>query len=391
MNNISNKCTYEKWDNCPEYFYIHWPFCSNRCHYCDFVALEKHDEFVEKYHESLCWQIKHFAKNFYKPEIKTIFIGGGTPSLYPLNLFQNFINLLDDNFCLKNLKEFTIEANPEDITKEHLENWKDLFVNRLSLGVQVLDQDILANLNRKQDIEKIHKVMEMAPNYFDNISVDLILGLPGVDDKIWLETLQTVCKWPIKHISIYLLTVYNNTKLYFRIKEKKIKILKDDKIVDLYEKTVDYLRSNNFEQYEISNFAKKGFESMHNIAYWDRKTYKGFGLGACSFDGKNRLQNENNLNKYLKNSNREKFEVEFIQESLTNDQIFLEKLMLGLRQNKGVDLPSMLYFLDEHKKDKFLNKIKTLKSDGLIKISGDTICLTLKGMMLENELILGLI
>ncbi|MFA5075057.1 MAG: radical SAM family heme chaperone HemW [Candidatus Babeliales bacterium] len=391
MNIFLNKITYEKWDICPESIYVHWPFCKNKCHYCDFVSLEKHDDFVKKYHEALCWQIKHFAKNFFKPEIKTIFIGGGTPSLYPLNLFHDLINVLNNNFCLKNLKEFTIEANPEDITQDHLETWKNLLVNRLSLGIQILDQNILANLNRKQDIEKIYKIIEIAPKYFDNISVDLILGLPGADDKIWFNTLKTICNWPIKHVSIYLLTVYNNTKLYFRIKEKKIKTLKDDKIIDLYEKTVHYLRLKNFEQYEISNFSKNGFESVHNKIYWDRGFYKGFGLGAASFDGKCRLQNENNLDKYLKNNSQESSFVEVVQEILTDEQIFLEKLMLGLRQNKGVDLQDMLYFLDEHKKNKFLERLETLKSKALIELAGDKIFLTLKGMMLENEIILNLI
>jgi len=385
-----SKNNYENWSFCPESLYIHWPFCANRCHYCDFIALEKHNDFIKQYHDALCWQIKHFAKKTLGSPIKTIFMGGGTPSLYPLDLLKELIDILNNSFDLNGLQEFTIESNPADLTKEHLKVYKSLGINRLSVGVQVLDDDVLSKLNRKQKKEDVYRLMEIVPEYFDNVSVDLILGLPGVAESVWNDTINRVVSWPIKHVSIYLLTVYQNTKLYYYVKDKKIKLLDDDKMVDLYQQTVDLLKTQGFAQYEISNFAKQNFESIHNVIYWDRKPYKGFGIGASSFDGEHRFYNEKSLDRYLKNCNKNLCCVEFVQERLDEQQVFIEKLMLGLRQKRGLDLHDMLYFLSGDRKRKFLEGADKLIAQSLLEKSGGRLYLTLKGMMLENEVILGL-
>ena len=376
-----------------EHIYIHWPFCRNKCHYCDFISFEKHEGFEEKYHKALCNQIKIWLKNYSlknKNSIKTIFLGGGSPGLYPLSLLKKLFIVIRKNFDLSNLNEVTIEANPQDITEKKLKVWKELGINRLSIGVQILDDKILQNLNRIQKNEDIFNVVKIIPNYFENISVDLILGLPGVTKEIWKRTLKTVTSWPITHISIYLLTVYEKTPLFFKVKNKKIKLLKEGEIIDLYEDTIRFLEKKDIKQYEISNFARKGFQSIHNKAYWDRRPYVGFGLGAASFDGSSRYINEKNLDKFLKNYNERKFSDCIFDEKLNKEQIFLETLMLGLRQKKGIDLQRMLYFLRDEKKDKFLDVLKLLKSTSLIQKRGGRISLTLRGMFLENEVILNL-
>src|SRR5579872_782314 len=170
----------------PKHLYIHWPFCSSKCYYCDFVALEQHESFQDAYHDTLCKEIITFAQNLRKntPEsgntIDTIFFGGGTPSLYPLNQLTKLFNVLHNNFNLKNSSEISLEANPADITEERLETWADLGINRISCGVQILDDDVLLRLNRRQRKKDVFNAMRILPKYFKNVSLDLILGLPDV-------------------------------------------------------------------------------------------------------------------------------------------------------------------------------------------------------------------
>ena len=381
------------WDSnvCPQGIYIHWPFCKNKCHYCDFVSFAKHEGYQQIYHEALLKEIKIFAKHLnrnLKKQIKTIFLGGGSPSLYPLDLLEELIDVLKDNFDFSLLKEFTIEANPADVTEKHLKCWRKIGINRLSIGVQVLDDKVLEKLNRYQKSQDVINLMKIAPKYFDNISIDLILGLPCVTNDIWKKTLQALALWPINHISIYFLTVYEKTKLYFRIKQGEVVLSNEEEQILLYEQTIRFLKKNGFNQYEISNFAKPGFESIHNIGYWDFLPYKGFGLSASSFDGFSRFMNYKNLSKYLNNVVVGKC---FDFEVLTEEQQVMEVLMLGLRQTKGMDLHRMLYLLKDSSKCKFLEKINSLKSQGLIKVFGSRIQLTLKGMFVENEVILNLL
>jgi oxygen-independent coproporphyrinogen III oxidase len=387
-----------QWVKCPKYFYIHWPFCKNKCHYCDFISFEKHEEFKQEYHFSLCKEVERFShqcmldskKSKEDFEVGTIFFGGGSPSLYPRTLMEELFKILDDNFNLKKLQEVTIEINPADVTEEKLKSWADFGINRLSVGVQVLDDEVLHNLNRKQSKQNVYNLINLAPRYFDSISIDLILGLPGVTPLIWQNTLQTIVNWPITHISVYLLTVYEYTPLFFKIQDKTIKLAKEEQLIAQYEYTVNFLEKNDFEQYEISNFAKSGFESIHNKAYWDLKPYKGFGLAAASFNGQTRFVNEKNLIKYLQRCNDPSRNVFCSKENLNRKQKILEKLMLDLRQKKGLDLQYMLYFLSSVEKTKFLDGLEALKLQSLIRIEGKRAYLTLKGMLLENEVILKL-
>ncbi len=370
-----------------EHIYIHWPFCNSKCYYCDFLSFCNKTNQDKEYHDVLCSQLKYFKDN--NSKIKTIYIGGGTPSIYPLDLLKELFENLNKNFDLSDAKEITIEANPADITKEKLEAWKSFGINRLSMGVQILDDQILAKIGRRQTVSDAINAIKLSKKYFDNISVDLILGLPDVTDEIWQNSLKAVVSWPVKHISVYILTLYNKTKLYDLVKRNEISLQKDDTIISHYIKTVEFLEKNDFMQYEISNFSKVGFESLHNMAYWDRKPYLGLGLGASSFDGTARYVNETNLNKFL-NINLNPLNCAQ-KEILTDKQVFIEKLMLDLRKKNGGDLHSMLYFLKSADKIKFLNSIEELKKQGLILQIGGKVSLTQKGLLLENEVVLKLI
>jgi len=372
--------------------YIHWPFCTSKCYYCDFVAFEQHGDFQERYHRALINEIITFAKRFSnKQKITTIFIGGGTPSLYPLQEYEELFDILKTYFDLDGIQEISMEANPADITEEHLDAWESFGINRLSLGVQVLDDDVLFRLNRRQRILDVTRAAQLIPKYFDNFSFDFIIGLPGVSETTWKHTIKQALLWPLKHVSVYFLTVHEKTPLYFKVSSGKVTLPQEEDIVQMFEWTIAILHDAGFEHYEISNFAQPGYASIHNKGYWDYKLYKGFGVGACSFDGNRRFTNEKNLTRYLQKIENNAFnELESI-ELLTVQQKKMELWMLGLRQKKGIPIQKMTCQLNDDEKIKFFNNVEMLKSLDFLRDYDNTLSLTTKGMILENEVLLKLL
>jgi len=375
----------------PTSIYVHWPFCVTRCSYCDFVALEQHEPFQHEYHKALCQEVETFyggAQGERPSPVQTIYFGGGTPSRYPEPMLEELFSTLFSHISLCDTPEITIEANPADITREKLAFWKYVGINRLSIGVQCLDDSVLQKLNRRQSVHDVLKAIDLASAVFDNISVDLMLGLPGLDDASWFNnTLATVVRWPITHISLYFLTIYEKTPIYFQLERKELVLPNEDSVVDWYERSVDYLDTHGFKQYEISNFAKQGYYSRHNKAYWDRKPYKGFGLGASSFDGVMRSTNTALLADYIKKGLPYSIVIPYTFEILTEKQILLEELMLGLRQSGGFDLQRVIYFLKSDEKEKLVHTILSLEVAGFIQRDNNRIWLTRKGMILENEIV----
>ena len=373
-----------------ESVYIHWPFCPYKCHFCPFVALASHDQFMPQYHRMLCKEIRDFCQQVdQKSSIKTVFLGGGTPSTYPNDLLLDMFGTLNNALTLDETAEISIEVNPGTVNQERLETWKQVGINRLSIGVQSLKDDVLKKLNRHQSAADVFRLLDSAHLLFDNISVDIILGLPGVSVDDWKELLETLVTWPIKHMSMYFLTVHEDTPLYFGVKAKKIMLPTDDTIVDLYEWSVNYLALHGFARYEISNFARQGYESRHNSVYWHRKPYKGFGLGACSFDGKNRFQNQKNLTNYLEGVDQGK-NIHSFSETLTQEQEWLEIVMLGLRQSQGVRIADVIHNLTPEQRTNFYQKINILRDENLLTCNDDVVRLTSSGLAVENEIVLKL-
>lgn len=375
----------------PESLYIHWPFCTSKCYYCDFVALEQHADFQDAYHATLMREIATYAATRpTKPVIKTIFIGGGTPSLYPPDKLADLFTLLHEVFDLSQTDEITLEANPADITEDKTDTWVHIGINRISCGVQVLDDEVLQRLNRRQRIMDVYKAAAILPKYFDNVSMDLIIGLPGVNNATWDKTVKTITSWPIQHISIYFLTVHEKTPLYYKVSKGELVLPNEDALLDLYEQTVAYLATQGFTQYEISNFSKPGLASTHNTRYWDRRPYKGFGIGAASFDGANRTINEKNLTRYLDAGQNGMFAPSEL-ETLTPQQVSLERIMLSLRQANGMLLHDMIDCVGMERQKILLAKLEEFAQTGLLRIENNRVTLTLRGMILENEVVLRLI
>lgn len=373
--------------------YVHWPFCPYKCHFCPFVALAGHDQFMERYHIALKKEIQSFAKNTQKTPLKTIFLGGGTPSTYPLNLLLDTFDTIYKEFVCDLQIEVSMEVNPGTVSEEKLIQWKKLGINRLSIGVQSLNDNVLKKLNRHQSVSDVEELMTMATPLFDNISIDLIVGLPGISCDEWKKMIETIVQWPINHVSMYFLTVHEDTPLYFGVKQQKIILPSDDAIVDLYYWTIEYFSRYGLYQYEVSNFGRENYESRHNSVYWQRKPYKGFGLGACSFDGQARFQNEKSLMKYLEGIEQDK-NITIFCEQLTEEQAWLEMLMLGLRQSKGVLLKDITQPLSEQQKKLFFESVSILCQAKLLdyKKTGEHefIVLTPKGLSVVNEVVVKL-
>lgn len=359
-----------------------------------------------QYHAALKREILDFARGFeVKPKIETIFLGGGTPSTYPndllLDLSETLHNLFDleTNLGIHRVQqthlvgvpwEFTIEVNPGTVKPGQIEVWKQAGINRLSIGVQSLNDKVLHNLNRLQTVKDVTTLIDLAHKQIENLSIDMIIGLPGIDQAQWKEMVQTVTSWPIKHMSVYFLTIHEGTALFYRLNASEqaqrdaVRLPEEDGVVDLYLWTVDFLASKGFEQYEISNFAKPGYRSQHNQAYWRYNGYKGFGVGACSFEQPNiRMQNEKNIFNYIEKVEKGENPVSWT-EQLTDDQLKLERMMLGLRQTHGIawaDLPLARTSPVVHE----------LIASGFIQENEERLKLTPAGLAVENDIVLKLI
>ena len=367
--------------------YIHWPFCPYRCHFCPFVALASHDNYMDRYHYALKKEIQTFSAPLsHAFTLDTIYIGGGTPSTYPNLLLVDMFNMLKETYIIKKGAEITIEVNPGTVRQEQPQLWSSLGITRMSVGVQSLKEKTLQNLNRLHSVEDVYKVFTYASPFFDNISVDLILGLPGVQQKEWKQYLKEIVTWPITHISVYFLMVHENTPLYFKVQNNKVSLPKDTTVIELYYWTRELLVSAGFYQYEISNFAKPGYESKHNIMYWERYAYKGFGLGACSFDGQSRFQNEKNLIKYLVGAEKGENVINFY-ERLTDKQIRLERLMLGLRRPQGVLLETIIDGLTSNELKDVATHMAWLKEHNFVNEHNGYVTLTQAGLIVENEIV----
>ncbi len=366
--------------------YIHWPFCPYKCHYCPFVAIAGHDQFMSDYHTSLMVEIETFASQVPKKlSLDTIYLGGGTPSTWPNELLLDMFGRLRAIFSMEAISEITLEANPGTVEPGKLEVWKEAGINRISIGVQSLNDEVLANLNRHQKVSDVYKLIHNAAPLFNNLSIDLIIGLPGVSAQEWKKMVVEICHWPITHISLYFLSIHEETPLYFRIKKKEITIIPDDEMVDLYYWSVETLNKYGLMQYEISSFARAGYESKHNQVYWDRKPYKGFGMGACSFDGIGRFQNEKNLSRYLINAQKGE-DLTISGDQLTQEEVRLEKLMLGLRRKNGVIMSEVIGELPAEKQALFKQRVAELEKGSFVRCDGDKLYLMPTALAMENEI-----
>ncbi|MBI5572935.1 MAG: radical SAM family heme chaperone HemW [Elusimicrobia bacterium] len=325
---------------------------------------------IDRYLIALAKEIDLSVPSTLYPIPSTLYIGGGTPSILSEKqsefLFKDLFNYFH-NYESSIIPEITFEANPESITEQKLKTLKDYGVNRLSIGLQSFDNKILKFLGRVHTVKDFLRCYESARRVgFENINIDLIFGIPGQTLKNWKTTLKCAIQVNPEHISIYSLTIENGTRFFETELQKD-----DDTDADMYEFAIDELKKNGFHHYEISNFAKPGFECKHNINYWKNGGYLGFGLGAVSYINGKRIKNTENLTDYLNGKFRSDFE------ELNCEQKMSEDLMLGLRLTDGMEISA-------HIKEKFSVAISNLKNDGLLKEQNNFLKLTDKGIMFAN-------
>lgn len=330
--------------------YLHIPFCKSKCAYCDFNSYACHDQAVIlRYLTALNQEITLASKRFAYAKIDTVYIGGGTPSALDERQITSVFESLENAFDLSCVKEFSIECNPESITDEKLAVYKQHGVRRVSIGVQSLSDDNLKAIGRLHTAKVALDKIRLAKEYFDNVSCDLIVGLPFDTEDVIREEVQTLCP-VVDHISMYELSVEKGTRLERMIQNGKIVLPSDDDTQSLFDVAFDTAKQCGFERYEVSNFAKQGKISLHNFGYWTREEYLGLGAGAHSLvktsDGKTLLERETRyanlspLDDYInavENVSDYKDIARESVEKLTQKDVTNEKIMLGLRTVKGVE------------------------------------------------------
>lgn len=315
--------------------YVHIPFCKSRCIYCDFYSTLRLD-LQSKYVEQLCCELDYRKSYLPNRTLKTIYFGGGTPSTLSVADNERLIKKIKSIFAFDTDYEFTIEANPGDITAEKLQAWHNFGINRLSIGIQSFDDHQLRWLNRRHTAQDAKQAVELAKQYgFDNISIDIIYGLPNQTIDMLLNDIHTAIQLDIQHISTYCLTYERNTPLYQLMQNKAIVPTDDDLLNEMYDLIVNELTQNEFEHYEVSNFCKHNMYSRHNNAYWKGEEYLGIGAAAHSYNKKSRQYNEPDLLRYINNKQSP------VIEQLSEVDLYNEKIMLGLRTAKGIDLSQL--------------------------------------------------
>jgi len=366
--------------------YIHIPFCDHKCIYCDFYSIIK-TENVPGFISCIKKEISSFDNVMNDTEITSIFFGGGTPSLLDPELIGEILDIFLKNYILSSNCEITLETNPGTVDFHKLKDFKNIGINRLSIGVQSFNNEELKFLTRIHDKQlAINTVEDGAKAGFENINLDLIFALPKQSLETWKSNLEIATKLPINHISTYSLILERGTILNKLVLDGKVKMQDSDFDASLYEFTIGYLLEKNFFQYEVSNFTKKGYESIHNLSYWGHKNYLGFGPSAHSFlDGK-RWWNFSGLKHYISeietNGNAIRGE-----EILTNEELLSEYVMLALRSN-GLNLSDLNKIhggewlsRNEGYISELINNNYLLESDNFIKFTD-------KGYSLCDEILL---
>ncbi|MBR3565799.1 MAG: radical SAM family heme chaperone HemW [Paludibacteraceae bacterium] len=312
--------------------YVHIPFCKSRCIYCDFYSTTQNENLQDKYVDRLCEELT--ARQDYLPtkQISTIYLGGGTPSTLSQHNIERLLKHIFNLYKLQNYCETTIECNPNDIRKDILTNWHNFGINRISFGVQTFDNSQLHFLHRRHTAEEAIQAIEEAKKCFDNISVDLIYGLPNQTLEMLDKDIDQILKLDIQHVSTYCLTYEEGTQLYKLKEEEKVAELDDDTLNLMYDRIIERLGKSSFEHYEVSNFCRPNFHSRHNMSYWTGEPYLGIGAAAHSFDGLNRQANEADLKNYLNGVQK------VIKDPLNTTDRYNETIMLQLRTAKGIDL-----------------------------------------------------
>lgn len=373
----------------PAGVYLHIPFCKSRCSYCDFATdVYRSADAVDRYVSALCSEIERFSKRNAESQIAnpksvdTIYFGGGTPSLLSSSQVGQVIDVVRSNFDVADDVETTMEMNPATVTAESLTGYRSVGVNRASFGVQTFDDRALRLLARGHDANDARNTFKLLRDAgFENLSFDLIAGLPNQTLDQWRRNLDEAVAMAPEHLSLYLLEIHEGTPLAEQIRSGRQPVPDEDLAAEMYELMVDELTVADYTQYEISNFAKRGFESRHNTKYWRLDPVYGFGVSAHSFNGSARYANQRDTAEYVDRiESGRSAEVSRERIDLASEFIFL-----GLRLTDGIDVSEYARRFDINIESKYETELERLVEAGLIEPGSTHLKLTRKGMLFSNE------
>jgi len=361
--------------------YIHIPFCKQACHYCDFhfsTSMGKKGTMVSALQKELFLRKDEFGDE----RVETIYFGGGTPSVLAMDELQSLIDTVYANYEVSDSPEITLEANPDDLSPDKIKALAESPVNRLSIGIQSFFETDLKLMNRAHNAEEAEDCIRQAKEYFDNISIDLIYGIPDMSNSRWKQNIDKALSFDIPHISSYALTVEPNTALARFIKKGIVKNVDDEVAQAHFHILSETLEAAGFESYEISNFGKPGYFSRNNTAYWQQKKYLGIGPSAHSYDGVRRGWNINNNPKYLKAL--EAGEIPMETEILSTTDKYNEYIMTGLRTIWGVSLDRIASEYGKKYRKYLLQQAEKHLEEQLLYLDGDILLTTKKGRFLAD-------
>lgn len=359
--------------------YVHIPFCAKKCFYCDFVSYENKVDIIEEYIQALKKEIINAKTLIKNSEIDTIYIGGGTPSFISSKYIVSILNSIRENYSIEENAEITIEVNPGTVTKKKFSDYKENGINRISIGLQTTNDMLLKQIGRIHSYEQFMQTYNLAREIgFENINVDLMLGLPNQTMEDLVQSVNNIVKIDPEHISVYSLILEQGTKLYELVENRKIDLLDEELERKMYWYVKNKLEAKGYNHYEISNFSKKGYASKHNLHCWEQREYIGFGVAAHSYYNNTRYSNTENLQEYIKNASS------IIHEIQTKEEQKKEYMLLGLRKIEGVKISKFKNKFIQNPLYIFRKELEKLVKAELIEIDIDSIKLTKKGIDLAN-------
>lgn len=361
--------------------YIHVPFCQSRCIYCDFYSTTYGEEWMARYVSALEHEMEVRCRHCGKRPIDTLYLGGGTPSQLPIPLLRLVFQAVDTHFRLAADAEVTIEANPDDITTSWLSALQDTPVNRISMGIQTFDDALLQFLHRRHDSAQALRAVSLCLDMgYENLSIDLIYGLPGQTMRLWQHDLDLALRLGVTHLSAYALSFEPGTELSRQLEKGLVAEADEELSAQMYHTLRNRACQAGYEHYEISNFCLPGFRSRHNSSYWHRVAYEGYGPGAHSYDGhRTRRWNDGNLRAYIS----AKGDVPHGGEVLTDDELYDEFIMTGLRTSDGLDLNK----LEASERQYCLTQAAPHIQAGRLKHNDGILRLSDQGIFVSNDII----
>ena len=364
--------------------YIHIPFCEHICYYCDFNKVFLEGQPVDEYIEALLKEARLALRQNPVEKMETLYVGGGTPTSLTASQLERLLSGLREILPYYN-GEFTVEANPGDLTADKLDVMKNYGVNRLSMGVQTFDDRLLKKIGRKHTAQDVYDTIQLLEEKdFSNVTIDLIYALPGQSLESFRDTVTRALALDLPHYALYSLILENQTMFMNWVRRGKMHLPEQELEAQMYAETIDAMEKAGRKQYEISNFAKPGFESQHNLVYWNNQNYFGLGAGASGYLGNRRYKNRGPIQHYLKSLKNDQLPV-LEEEILTQKAQIEEEMFLGLRKILGVDKTVFENRFGFSMMDVYGDVIEKLKQQKLITETNSRVCLTEKGLFRGND------